>query len=54
VKPQKLVAQAATSDEYISQSKTAAKAIIAEVYREVGWSVVVRWAESDGAAVEAR
>lgn len=52
---QRLVAQAARSDEYLSQSKTAAEAIIAEVYCEVGWSVEVRWAEGGGtAAAEAR
>ena len=42
---QKLVAQAAASQEYTGQSKAAAEAIIAAFYGEVGWSVEVRWAE---------
>jgi hypothetical protein len=41
---QKLIAQAAGSREYIDQSKSAAEAIIAAFYSEVGWSVDVRWA----------
>jgi hypothetical protein len=44
---QKLVAQAAVSQEYIGQSKGAAEAIIAEPYSELGW------AEGSGAATEA-
>jgi hypothetical protein len=44
------------SAQHKSQSKTAAEAIIAEVYGEVGWSVEVRWAEDKEAtaAAEAR
>ena len=45
---QKLVAQAARSEEYISQSKTAADAIIAAFYGEVGWNVMVTWADGGG------
>ncbi len=45
---QKLGAQAALSQEYIAQSKTAAEAIIAEIYGEMGWSVEVTWAERSG------
>ncbi len=33
---QKLVAQAAVSQEYVAKSKEAAEAIIAEIYGEVG------------------
>ena len=45
---QKLVAQAASSEEYISQSKGAADAIIAAFYAEVGWSVLVEWSGKPG------
>ena len=48
---QKLVAQAAASGEYIAQSKTAAEAIIAAFFAELGWSVEVRWADADGGTV---
>ena len=41
---QKLVAQAASSEEYIGQSKMATEAIIAAFYGEVGWQVTVEWA----------
>ncbi len=53
---QKLVAQAAVSQDYIGQSKGAAEAIVAAFYGEVGWSVVVRWAEGSdaNAGAEAR
>jgi len=41
---QKLIAHAAGSQEYISQSKSAAATIIETLYAEIGWSVTVRWA----------
>jgi hypothetical protein len=47
---QKLVAQAARSQEYVAQSKGAAEAINAAFYGEVGCSVEVRWAEGSGAS----
>ena len=42
---QKLVAQAARSQEYLGQSKGAAEAIIAELFGELGWSLEVRWTD---------
>jgi hypothetical protein len=48
---QKLVARAARSDEYTSQSKGAAEAIIAAFFAELGWNVEVRWAEGSDATV---
>lgn len=48
---QKLVAEAASSREYIEQSKTATAAIIAGFFEEVdGWQVEVRWASDAPAA----
>jgi hypothetical protein len=40
---QKLIAEAASSREYIDQSKSAAAAIIEAFYAEVGWQVSVEW-----------
>ena len=47
--------QAATSEEFISQSKTAAEAIIAAFFAELGWSIEVRCAEGkEATAAKAR
>ncbi len=51
---QKLVAQAAASQEYTGQSKAAAEAIIAAFHGEVGWSVEVRWTENSNVPVAAQ
>ena len=44
---QKLVAAAAQSQEFVSQSKLSAEAIIAAFYAEVGWHVEVEWGNAD-------
>lgn len=44
---QKLVATAAQSQEFVSQSKLSAEAIIAAFYAEVGWHVAVEWGNAD-------
>ena len=51
--PQKLVAEAATSEEYISQSKTAAEVIIGAFLRSQAWRVEVKWAAPDNAPAAA-
>ena len=43
---QQLVSQAAGSTENLQQARTAAEAIIAAFYSEVGWQVQVTWASA--------
>ena len=40
---QKLVAQAAESDENIAQARTSTEAVIQNFYQEVGWQVRIAW-----------
>jgi hypothetical protein len=40
---QKLVAQAAESDDNIAQARTSTEAVIQNFYQEVGWQVRVTW-----------
>ena len=49
---QRMIAQAAGSQENIEQAKRSAEVVIAALYEHVGWHVEVRWKESQAQAAE--